>query len=362
MRIVHVISSLKRGGAETVLASLLKHPLCDSIEHHVIYFHDGPLRQQLQKKNIRLYHIRYSPLFFFRFLYQMHAINPHGIHALLWFAIVSSSIVGFFLRIPVMAVFHNNLDQNCWYKNYIDWFVLRLVTQYVAVSTSVAQSVCQYHTSIALSAIKIIHNGIDMPQYDYKYEGLKCRAQYDIPSDAVVIGSVGRFEAVKRYTWLLDCFATISKSRKDVRLILVGTGSQEQMLRDYANTKNIGQCVRFIVDQDAYMIYPCFDIFTLTSGKEGISIALLEAMSYSKACLITNSESSHAVISNGYNGFIVAPDDKELFCSTFNILAADSSLRKNLGNNAHQTVRGQFSRGMMVEQYVQQFQRLARHI
>ena len=69
MRIVHVISSLKRGGAETVLASLLTHPSLDTYEHHVIYFHDGPLKKSLQKSTIRGYlHIPYGPLFFCRFV------------------------------------------------------------------------------------------------------------------------------------------------------------------------------------------------------------------------------------------------------------------------------------------------------
>lgn len=356
MRIVHVSSSLKRGGAEAVLVSLLTHPLFEAHEHHVIYFHDGPLKELLQKKNIRLHHIAYGPLFFFRFLYQIYAINPDGIHALLWFAMATSSVAGFLLRIPVMIVFHNNIDQNAWYKNWCDAVLLRLASRYVAVSEPVAQSVCHYHRWLSLDRIAVVHNGIDMPAHDYAAQREKWRAMQKIHPATVVIGSVGRFEAVKRYPWLIDRFAEIAPIEKNVLLILAGVGSQEQMLRDYVVEKGVAQYVRFIINQDAYMIYPSFDIFTLTSEKEGISIALLEAMSYARACLITNSQQGHSVIVDEINGRVVGANDKKRFNVILSCLIKEQKTRQKMGEQAFATVRNSFSRDRMVEHYIKQLE------
>ncbi len=347
MRIAHVISSLKRGGAEAVLASLITHPSFDADEHHVIYFHDGPLVEQLRKKNIYLYHVPYSLLFPFYFMYTLFKINPDIIHTLLWFSTVCSALSGFFLRIPVVGLFHNNIEQNSAYKNYIDWFTLRLLTQYGAVSESVADGVCNYHQWLDRSRIKIIHNGIDLPSIATQ----PLRTDYNVPHNAIVIATVGRFEDVKRYPWLIDCFAQICAKNNTLYLLLIGTGSQEQALREYVKIKNIENNVGFIVNQNAYPLYPLCDIFTLTSKKEGLSVALLEAMSYGKCSIITHEGQSHPVITDGHDGFIVPADDATLFCNQLEKLINNPSLRESMGKNALKTVTERFSRNTMALSY-----------
>lgn len=353
-KIVHVISSLKRGGAETVLVSLLTHPLFEKYEHHVIFFHDGPLRKSLQKNNITLYHISYGQLFFFRLLYRIYCVRPDVIHASLWFAMVNSCFIGWLLRIPTLIVFHNNIDQNASYKNWCDWFVLRLASRYVAVSQYVAQSVHCYHAWLSLESIEIIHNGIDMPARVTTVEEL--RQKFFLPIDAVIIGTVGRFEKVKRIPWLIDRFVQLRTVYPHLYLMLIGTGSQESMLRDYVIKKDIAQYVRFVVDQDAYNFYPFFDIFALTSEKEGISIALLEAMSYAKACIVTNDSLKHPVIDNGYNGYVVQADDADMFVKKLTHLITSFEQRALIGKNALSTVSTKFLRNVMAQQYVQKIE------
>lgn len=354
MRIAHVISSLKRGGAETVLASLVNHSTFNNDEHHIIYFHDGPITQQLNKKNIYLYHISYSPLFVFRFIYTLFTINPDCIHTLLWFSMVCSAISGFLLRIPVVGVFHNNIEQNSTYKNYIDWLTLRLLTSYAAVSESVADGVSNYHTWLDRSNIQIIHNGIDLPTNISE----PSRADYSIPENAIVIATVGRFEEVKRYPWLIDRFAQLCTKNRSLYLLLIGTGSQEQELRAYVNARKIGNKVRFIVNQNAYPLYPLCDIFTLTSKKEGLSIALLEAMSYAKSIIITHEGSAHPVIYDGHDGLIIPAEDAALFCSQMEQLIFNRPLRATLAKNAVRRVTERFSRDTMVLQYKNLFNHL----
>lgn len=354
MRIAHVISSLKRGGAEVVLASLLNHPTFDTDEHYVIYFHDGPLVEQLSKKNIHLYHIPYGLFFPFRFLYRLYAIKPDIIHALLWFSIVCSALSSMLLRIPVVGIFHNNIEQNSTYKNYLDWIVLRLLTRYGAVSQAVADGVCTYHPWLDRTRITVLHNGIDLPSNTLPPQ----RSTYALPDDAIVIGTVGRFESVKRYPWLIDRFLDLCTKHDNLYLLLIGTGSQEQMLRDYVKEKKIDSRVRLIVNQNAYSLYPLCDIFTLTSKKEGISIALLEAMSYGICPIITHEGDTHPVITHGHDGFVVCADDDALFCSYLEQLITDHSLRRNMGKNGLHTVSTRFSRDAMAKQYKKLFTNL----
>jgi glycosyltransferase involved in cell wall biosynthesis len=348
MRIAHVISSLKRGGAESVLASLVNHHTFNTDEHHIIYFHDGPLVEQLKKKNIYLYHIPYSLLFPFYFMYTLSKIKPQIIHTLLWFSTVCSALSGFLLRIPVVGIMHNNIEQNSAYKNYIDWFTLRLLTQYGAVSESVADGLSTYHQWLNRSHIAIVHNGIDLPSITAQKT---LRADYNVPDNAIVIATVGRFQEVKRYPWLIDRFAQLYAKNNTLYLLLIGTGSQEQLLREYVTMKKIENSVGFIVNQNAYPLYPLCDIFTLTSKKEGLSIALLEAMSYGKSSIITHEGKKHPVITDGHDGFIVPADDTTLFCSQLETLINNPHLRVNMGKNALKTATERFSRNGMASAY-----------
>jgi glycosyltransferase involved in cell wall biosynthesis len=356
MRIVHVISSLKMGGAETVLVSLLTHPLFAYDEHHVIYFHDGPLAAKLRIKNVTLHHIPYNPSFFIRFLRRVRFIRPDCIHGLLWFAMVCTALASACLRIPSVGVFHNNIDQNSGYKNYLDWFLLRFLTKHVAVSEAVADSVSQYHQWCDRSSLTVIHNGIDMPT---AFLVPSTRAQYAIPDEALVLGTVGRFEGVKRYPWLIDRFECIAPRYPQLYLVLVGVGSQEQFLRDYVSEKGVAHRVRFIVGADAKPLYPWFDIFTLTSEKEGISLALLEAMSCGIPAVVTHTGGEHPVLTDGREGFVVHTDQPGLYRQQLSRLIENTRLRTTMGQQGKKKVAFSFSRDSMVRGYKELFSTLS---
>ncbi|GAG40717.1 unnamed protein product, partial [marine sediment metagenome] len=83
--LVHLTSSLKIGGAESVLCSLLNHPDTQQFDHHVIYFHDGPYSERLRAKGITLHQVTgfvslYDPIFCVRLYRLIQTIRPQGIH------------------------------------------------------------------------------------------------------------------------------------------------------------------------------------------------------------------------------------------------------------------------------------------
>ena len=92
---------------------------------------------------------------------------------------------------------------------------------------------------------------------------------------------------------MIESFALVYAKNKNARLVLVGVGSGEAMLRQKAHTLGITHFVVFVIGQQAYGYYSLFDCFAMSSDKEGISIALLEAMAFSLPCVATNSQSIH---------------------------------------------------------------------
>ena len=74
--LVHVISNLGIGGAETVLYHLLRRLDTQQFEHKVIYFYDGPYVQKIRELGIPVYNVKglfglYDPVFMVRFFYSL---------------------------------------------------------------------------------------------------------------------------------------------------------------------------------------------------------------------------------------------------------------------------------------------------
>jgi glycosyltransferase involved in cell wall biosynthesis len=112
---------------------------------------------------------------------------------------------------------------------------------------------------------------------------IKIRVEYSISDDSVLVGFVGRFAAVKNLISLLEAFSDVSNEFPAVYLLLVGTGAQENDLKDLARARGIQSKVIFAgLRADVGKILSALDIFVLPSFTEGLSTSLLEAMSVAR--------------------------------------------------------------------------------
>lgn len=365
IKLVHITSSLKMGGAETVLCDLIEHVGNEQFEHAVIYFHEGEMLERLRAHGVRVYKVSgficlYDPLFFVRMYRLIRKMHPDCIHSLLWSANVTSRLLGVLLRIPVVSVFHNNIDQDGALRNMIDRITLRFANRLIAVSEGVANSVQKIHNA-PIESIAVIKNGVDVDAVCARgAQYAVSRAEWGLDAEYFIIGSVGRFHKVKNFDVLLKSFALVLQGCPQARLMLVGIGDQEQELRAYARELLIDQEVIFVVGQQAYGYYPLFDCFVQPS-QEGLSIALLEAMSFAKPVIVASADMTHSVVEHSVNGLIVPLlDYKELAHALRTIIERDD-IRRQLGVCAQQTVKERFSLQVAIEAYKDVFVRTARH-
>ncbi len=356
LKVMHIISSLKMGGAETLLCDLVEQLNTKNIQQVVVFIHPGPMIESLRTLGIPLYHLRgavclFDPVFFVRLYRIIKKEKPNCIHASLWAANVVARIVGRITKIPVICALHNNNDQNGTVRNIIDALSLWLADEIVSVSEGIVRTMGTYRF-LPSARVMVIKNGIDAAAVRARAQEFTIvREHLRLARDHFVIGSVGRFVPVKNYHFLLTVFARILRDFPAARLVLVGSGPQEQELRAYADKLNISKQVRFIVDQKAYGYYPLFDCFVQTSAKEGISVALLEAMSCERACVVTNSEPIHDVIENKKNGCIVPAQSEGELYNALKIMIKNRSLRESYGVAARARIENDFALETMVDQY-----------
>lgn len=360
MKIVHIISSLERGGAQVVLHMIATARAHSADEQIVCYFHDGPYRTLLHDAGIATYKISgffapYDFLGIYRFSMLLKQFKPDLIHSLLWSANWVARMCARWYQIPCIISLHNNYDQNGIMRNWIDAMNSFKQCSIVAVSAQVQDSFYA-HQSYA-HEINVIENGIAPIAHSAAIN----RQAMGIADDEFVIGSVGRLVPVKRYDCLLNAFALIQQQHAKSRLLIVGSGPLEENLRAYAQKIGVADRIIWISNSAASPYYALFDSFVLCSSKEGISIAMLEAMSAGVPCIVAGKKREHPVIINGQTGIVAQGENATDFANGIRMLIDDAALRNKIAFSSQRVVAERFSKERMIAAYNHLFHALMQH-
>lgn len=371
IKIVHVISSLKIGGAENVLLTVIKNINKfnnNNFDQHVIYFHDGPIRPEIEKLNITTYNVKYfiklyDPVFFINLIKLIKNINPDIIHSSLWSANFFGSIISRFLKIPIISSLHALQEHEGFIRNILNKLIINNITHFIAVSHGVKDSIVKKY-NLNTSKITVITNAIDNNFIDSIIKLNKNnipRKLLNINLGDFVIGSVGRFVKVKNYNLLLDSVAVLINKYKNIKILLVGIGPEYQALKDQAKSLNIENKVIFIVGQPAYNYYKLFDCFVQPSQYEGLSIALLEALYLKVPCIVSGDNNYHEVIQDNYTGLIIEPNNINDLIKKLEIAYQNLKLRNTLSNNGQDLINKKYNLKIMIYSYVQLFKVFAKN-
>ncbi len=368
IRIVHLISSLKIGGAEAMICDLIGHLDPDKFDNNVIYFYEGPHVKRLRRMGVPTYHITgligmYDPVFCFRLFWQLFRLKADCLHTSLWSANLLGGIYARLSRTPYISAVHLATnseadDVNTKFKTLCDQLVFKGAHKIVTVSEDIASSLAKnYTSSITPARLSVIKNGIDHTYiHDQAAKAALSRQDLGLSDRHFVVGTVGRLVVRKNHAWLIDCFAALQKKHSFARLIIMGDGPLETELKAQAKSLRLEDKILFISGQSAYGYYPLFDCFALPSFSEGLSIALLEAMSFGLPPIVTSQDKMHEVVREGKSGFIVEPMRSLDFIESLERLKTDKGLRKKIGEEARKDSQTEFDVAKMVEGYSAAFQ------
>ncbi len=355
---MHVTSSLCIGGAEKVLYMLIKGLQQKGYDQVVVYIHGGPYVGKLQELGIRTYQLRgffsrYDLIFFIRLYRLLKKEQPSVIHSLLWAANVVSRLCGWAARIPVVSVYHNNVEQDGYIRSLCDQLTISLATYNIAVSAQVAASVRE-RAWVPGRRISVITNGIDLAYDKIVYRSKK---ELGIQDDYFVIGAVGRLVPVKRFDYLIDAY--VACAIPSSCLLIIGSGPLEKALRNQVVRLHVEHKVYFLTDSEALAYYRLFDCFVQPSEKEGVSLALLEAMSFCKAVVVMGNNKEHPIVTHGYDGLVEDSYSKDKLKDALCYLYNNRDKRVELGLRAGSTVQKKFESTRMVQAYQNLFDQLS---
>jgi glycosyltransferase involved in cell wall biosynthesis len=183
--------------------------------------------------------------------------------------------------------------------------------------------------------ISVIENGVDA-------QFLRCGEQRtQSRSDSlrlVIIGSLIRRKAVDQ---AIRALALIADEPSHVSLTIIGSGPEEQHLRDLAVSLGISKQVTFrghlAPDKVAEMLL-AFDVFVLTSLSEGRPNVVLEAMATGLPVIASDIDGVRELITDEQTGLLYRSGETQELAERIRLLQADPSLRARLGKAAHEHI------------------------
>ena len=244
------------------------------------------------------------------------------------------------------------------------------VDRIVAVTPAMREQCRQ--AGVRDEAIVSIPNGVDTERFAPVDEDRRreLRARLGLPPDACLVTFVGFWSREKAPDVL---FAAWQRARRqtnaDAALLFIGSSSADHpeadasltaKVRQDVDAEGLGARVFFVERTDDVASYlGASDVFVLPSLREGLSNALLEAMSTGLACVCADLPGgTDAVIESGVNGWRVPPGDIEALARVLATLFQDVRTRRDAGTRARATILERYTIHIVAERYLSLYDEL----
>ena len=193
--------------------------------------------------------------------------------------------------------------------------------------------------------VSVILNGIKPVEPMTDSEKMNVRQTYGIGDDETVISLLARIEEVKGHDILIDAAAKVLEKGYSIKVLIAGTGSREQVLKQ--KVKDLGLEDKIIFTgfvNDVRGIINITDISANASfGTEATSIALLEGMCLGKPAVVSDFGGNPGVIENGINGYLFPSKNADAMAECLCRILDDNSLYSKLSDGALKVFNDRFT-------------------
>lgn len=373
--IAHVLYRLDTGGMEHMLVTLINET-CQRYRHVVICLQGyGDLRDQIEPADVACLALGKKRgkdlLCYFRLWRAFRNLKPDLVHTYNIGAVDAAPIAKL---AGVRRVVHaergrdaaDPLGESSRYRLLRRW-LLPFIDRYVAVSNDL-QTWLIDKVGIPASRVVCIPNGIDTKPFVEAAGSRDTRPLLGsfAPPGTILIGTVGRLDAVKDHGGLITAFRCLCEALpqecKRLRLVLVGDGSQRAALESQVLHEELSTQVRLVGNRkDVAEILAELDIFALSSIAEGMPGVVLEAMASGLPVVATDVGGVKEVVAAGVTGTLVAASDPKSLAVALTHYVIDESLRRRHGTAGRECVMTKFRLQTMLGAYVNLYDELLNH-
>lgn len=356
-KILHIVEDLKVGGLEKILASIVLSLDPSKYDPQVwCLTMGGQVADELIKQGVPLRILDlnnyYNPLRIAALARMMKKEKFHIIHTHGYFAGTFGRFAAILAGISVIIAHVHSTYYEYGRRNLlIERFLSCFTDRIICISQAVEKFVT-VNEKIRKEKTRLIYNAVTPPDKlldDHLRR--KMRASLGLDAETTVIAVVASLTANKGHGILLTAFKEIFLSQPSARLLIVGDGPLREQIEASTRQLMIDQAVVFTgIRKDVFDLLQLSDIFVLpTQIREGLGVALIEAMAVGLPVIGTNIGGIPEVIEEGENGFLVSPGSSKQLAEAIRMLVDDQALRLGMGNRGRQMYEEKFTMSKMKE-------------
>lgn len=341
MKILFLVRSLGRGGAERQLIALAKGLSRLGWEVIIaVYYTGGAFEEYVRDTPVRVVDLKKRSRwdiigFVSRLIRLVRKERPDVVHGYMSTSNVLAALVGRGCRV-YFGVRASNMDY-AYYDPLArlgSWLEARL-------SKFASGVICNSHAGARhavlrgfdLDKVAVIHNGIDMEVYRRdERAGQVLRAQWGVPERALLIGMVARIDPMKDHGNFLCAASKVLEKRPDAYFLCVGDGSASQVatLSSLAKERLLGAHFIYVPGrQDVAAVLSALDVHCLSSAfGEGFPNTVAEAMACGVPCVATNVGDSAIIV--GALGGVAPPRAPDCLAAAMLRVAEDLESRPSI--------------------------------
>lgn len=362
--VMHVVYRFNVGGLENGVVNLINRLPESSFRHLVVALTscDTAFRGRVYANNVEFVSLNKAPghgLWLYPRLFRlMRERRPAVVHTRN-LAALEAVVPAWFANVPLRIHGEHGWDlSDPDGRNAKNRLLRRLyrpfVNRYVALS---GQLQAYLQTSIGIPAKRVtrICNGVDTARFQPAADGRETIEGSPFnDSTAIIVGTVGRLQAVKDQSGLVRAFAQLCNDPRAqrLRLLIAGEGPMRGAIETEIAAAGLGDRVWLAGERaDVAAVLRGLDLFVLPSRAEGISNTILEAMACGLPVVATDVGGNGELVSDGQTGRLVPAGDRGALAEAIAGYAADPARMRRHGAQGRRRAEEFFSLETMVAQY-----------
>jgi glycosyltransferase involved in cell wall biosynthesis len=363
--VLHIITSIDRGGAENHLAELLQGQAGRGLRVTVGYLKgNGYWRSTLERAGIEVVPLAWSGYLDTGIVGRVRSlllrVQPDYLHAHLPAAEVFTRLAWRGSGSPARFIISKHSDDPIstplfWLGGF---FAERAAQAVIAISGAVARYLRVQHR-LPEGRVHTIHYGLSPAAYDRvtAEEIAAVRRGWGVGPDELLVGTVARIVPQKRIDLLIEAVASLRGEGLPLRFVVVGGGAEEAALRRRAEQLGVSAAVVWAGRrEDIPAVMQALDIFALCSDYEGFGLVLLEAMASRRPVVATRVSAIPEIVRDGETGVLCRAGDAVGIADAIRSLA-DSGRRNVMGVAGRQRLEREFTVDKMVDSTLAVYER-----
>jgi glycosyltransferase involved in cell wall biosynthesis len=350
VRVLYLIVDLTVGGAEDHLLSLARNldrnrflPVVCCIGRK------GPIGAEIEAAGVQVEELgklrkggfdrKIVPLL--RSLIRRARIDL--VHAHMHHANLYGRLAAFREGVPAVISVHNTYVRSKIHRRILNRWLARRTSAILAGSEAIRDDIARYD-GVPPGKIRVVPYGVDVEQFYGPSSRGEAREKLGLPKERFIVGTVGRLEEQKGQKYLIEAVGRLRRERKEMTLAIIGSGREENRLREQAMRESVGDAVLFLgTRRDLPELFRAMDVFAFPSLWEGFPIALLSAMAAGLPVVVTPVGGVPEVVKDGVNGWVVPAGDPAALAGAIWRVHEDPAGASGLGRAAAATIRDGYS-------------------